>query len=72
MPHRINLETAVGRAQTHQRVRSGLTQVVRAIEGDESSIHAEFHEVISGQLRFLGSTRRQLSGLGKPSHMLAQ
>jgi len=36
-------------------VRSGLTQMVRAIEGDESSIHAEFHEVISGQLRFLGS-----------------
>jgi len=23
-------------------------------EGDESSIHAQFHEVISGQLRFLG------------------
>jgi len=29
--------------------------MVRLIEGDESSIHAEFHEVISGQLRFLGS-----------------
>ncbi|OZA31259.1 MAG: hypothetical protein B7X93_00010 [Hydrogenophilales bacterium 17-61-9] len=42
------------RDQTCQRVRSGLTQMVWAIEGDESSIHAEFHKVISGQLRFLG------------------
>jgi hypothetical protein len=28
--------------------------MVRAIEGDESSIHAKFHKVVSGQLRFLG------------------
>ena len=42
------------RDQACQRVRSGLTQMVWAIEGDESSIHAEFHKVISGQLRFLG------------------
>ena len=42
------------RDQACQRVRSGLTQMMRVIEGDESSIHAEFHEVISGQLRFLG------------------
>jgi hypothetical protein len=37
-----------------QRVRSDLTQMVRLIDGDEPSIHAEFHEVISGQLRLLG------------------
>jgi hypothetical protein len=42
------------RDQACQRVRSDLTQMVGLIEGDESSIHAEFHEVISGQLRFLG------------------
>jgi hypothetical protein len=40
--------------QARQRVRSDLTQMVRLIEGEESSINAEFHEVISGQLRFLG------------------
>ena len=28
--------------------------MVGAIEVDESSIHVEFHEVVSGQLRFLG------------------
>jgi len=48
------------RDQACQRVRSGVTQMVRPIEGGESSNHAEFHEVISGQLRFLGSRKAAL------------
>ena len=33
--------------------------MVRLIEGDEPSIYVEFHEVISGQLRFLGLNIKQ-------------
>ena len=52
------------RDQTRQRVRSDVTQMVRLIEGDESSIHVALMMEMSGQLRFLGSmlfrTRHQL------------
>jgi hypothetical protein len=43
------------RGQTYQRVRSGVTQTVNAIEGKKLSVHATFIKGISGQLRFLGS-----------------
>ena len=42
------------RDQTCQRVRSDVTQMVRLIEGDESSIHVALMRDMSGQLRFLG------------------
>ena len=48
--------------QTYQRVRSALTQMVKAIEGKKVNIYAAFLEFKSGQLRFLGS---------KPSNELA-
>jgi hypothetical protein len=35
-------------------VRSELTQTVGVIEGKKINVHAAFHRVLSGQLRFLG------------------
>ncbi|MDQ1314707.1 MAG: hypothetical protein QG662_816 [Pseudomonadota bacterium] len=43
------------RDQACQRVRSGVTQKVNVDEGRKHSIHAAPIEVMSGQLRFLGS-----------------
>ena len=40
--------------QACNRVRSGLTQVVRAVEGGAASIHGAFEIVMSGQLRNQG------------------
>ena len=42
------------RDRAYQRVRSGLTLPVNPVEDEEASIHVEFHELMSGQLRFLG------------------
>ena len=40
--------------QACNRVRSGLTQWVRVIDGRHRSKHPEFEAIASGQLRFLG------------------
>lgn len=42
--------------RTCQRVRSGVTRKVKVIGGIKLSIHAAFVDVMSGQLRFLGSS----------------
>ena len=60
------------RDQTCQRVRSDVTQMVRLIEGDESSIHVALMRETSGQLRFLGlsaqiAQRSFQRGMGQPA-----
>lgn len=43
--------------------------MVRAVEGDESSIYVEFHEATSGQLRFSGSLKpltNKILGIQEP------
>lgn len=48
--------------QACHRVRSGLTHQVNGIEGTKSCIHAAFVRMMSGQLRFLGSSSSQTPG----------
>ena len=52
-PLRVQRQT---REQAYQRVRSVLIQQMKTIEGRNLSVHAAFESVVSGQLRFLGST----------------
>jgi hypothetical protein len=48
-------------ARMCQRVRSGLTQAVKVIEGTNVTIHGTFRGKTSGQLPFLGLNRRRLA-----------